>query len=268
MRLSRHGRSAAGSSRRLVAALLALALAACATVPDSAEEAALRERPQQPRMHAELVRGMLAQGKYHAALAHIEELERAGEANPRELRWLRALSLYKLGQLDEARQAYQGLLKTDYAGQAHHGLGLIAARSNLRQAVRYFNQAVKLRPTDAEIRNDLGYTLLLAGRLTEARHHLATATELAPGEARAQSNLVLSFLLEGREAEAQSLARSLGIDAEQQRQLAVESQLIKRLVAQRAEEFTAKEEVEVEVEDDSDGRADERPLPGLYRRAR
>ncbi len=260
--------SAAAPRLRLGILFLLLALTACASVPDTAEEAALRERPQQPRMHAELVRGMLSQGKYHAALAHIEELERAGDANPRELRWLRAMSLYKLGQIEESRRAYQGLLKTDYAGQAHHGLGLIVARQDLRQAVRHFNQAVKLRPTDAEIRNDLGYTLLLAGRLTEARHHLATATELAPGESKAHSNLVLSFQLEGRESEAQSLARTLGLGEDQQRQLELEAQLIRRLVAQRAEEFTAKDEVENDVEDDSDSLTDDRPLPGLYRRTR
>ena len=253
---------------RWILALAMLGLFACASVPDTAEEAALRERPNQPRMHAGLIRGMLAKGKYHAALAHIEELERAGGANPDELTWLRALTLYKLDQVEEARVRYRRLLDTEFAGQAYHGLGLIAARQDLRQAVVFFNQAVKLRPTDAEIRNDLGYTLLLARRLVEARHHLATATELDPDNRKAASNLVLSFLLEGKREQGLELGRSLGLEAEQLRHLQAESRLIEKLVAQRSEEFTAAELQEVSRENHDAKRVVDQPLPGLCCRTR
>lgn len=246
--------------------LMAFVLGACAAVPDTAEEAALRERPEQRRMHSDLVRGMLAQGQHHAALAHIEELERAGRSDPQELAWLRASALFKLDQLAEAKQEYRALLDSRFAGQAHHGLGLIAARDDLRSAVSHFNQAVRLRPTDADIRNDLGYTLLMAGRLTEARHHLATAVELAPGTNKSQSNLVLSFLADGRYDEAGSLARSFGLDDEQMRRLRAESLLIRRLMAQRAQEFSAPAEGGQGNETVDSRQSDRESIPGLYRK--
>lgn len=259
----------AGLSLAVVAAQAVLS--GCAAVPDSAEEAALRERPEQPRMHADLIKSMLAQGQNYAALAHIEELERLDKSNPDQLRWLRALALYKLDQFEESRRSYQGLLNSAYAGEAHHGLGLIAARHSLKLAVRHFNQALKLRPTDPEIRNDLGYTLMMAGRLTEARHHLATATELDSNGVKAKSNLVVSFVLEGKMAEAGSLAQSFGIDSEQLRQLEAEGRVMRRLIARHADEFAApaagedKQDEQTELDESKPGRE---PIPGLYSRQR
>lgn len=249
---------------------LIFVLAGCATIPDTPEQAALEQRPVQPRMHADLVFGMLAKGQNYAALAHIEELERRSDADQEQLTWLRALTLYKLDQLAESEQAYRSLLDSgDYAGRAHHGLGLIAARSNLRDAVLHFNQAVRLLPTDAEIRNDLGYTLMLAGRLTEARHHLATATELAPESGQSRSNLVLSFLLEGLAEQAEALSQSFGMSREELRALQAESRIIQGLIAQRAAEFSTPATQVKEHNDEQDSRqSDRRSIPGLYSRQR
>ncbi len=262
--------------RLLSASLLLPILTACAVVPDSADEAALRERPQQPAVHADLVQSMLAQDQNYAALAHIEELEANGRADAEQLRWLRAMAQYKLGELDASERNYRRLLAGRYAGQAWHGLGLIAARRDLAESVTYFNRAVAVRPTDAQVRNDLGYTLMLAGRLTEARHHLATATELNPNAVQAQNNLVLSFLLEDQQREALSLARSFELDAAQLRQLQAESQVMRRLMAQRADEFTdaaaARAAVptskEIPAYEPQDAADNERTLPGLYRQRR
>jgi Flp pilus assembly protein TadD len=261
----------------LMTALAVCLLSACAVVPDTAEEAAMRERPEQPRIHADLIRSMLAQGQNYAALAHIEELQRSGKSNRDELASLRAFALYKLDLIPEAQRAYTALLDTAYAAQAHHGLGLIASRSDLRTAVRHFNSAVQLRPTDAGIRNDLGYTLMLAGRLTEARHHLATAMELAADGVQAKTNLVMSFLLEGETKRAQALARNFGIDAAQMQQIAAESRVVRRLMADRAHEFTANFTADITVQADDDhkneetrhaienNRAARQSIPGLYR---
>ena len=247
--------------------LLLLALSACAVVPDTAEEAALRERPARPGVHVDLVRGMLKQGQNHAALAHIEELERSGEHDAQELLLLRAAAQYQLGQLSAARDAYRRLLNTPFAGQAHHGLALLASRDDLGRAVRHFNAAVERRPTDAQIRNDLGYTLLLAGRLTEARHHLKTATELAPDAHNAKVNLVLSEFLAGDAATARQLARKHGIPDRRLRELEAESVLMQQLIAQRADEFsaTAPQESHDEEAFDPPRRTG---IPGLYTRGR
>lgn len=250
-------------ARRLGLLLLGL-LSACALVPDSAEEAALRERPARPGVHVDLVRGMLEQGQNHAALAHIEELERSGEHDARELLLLRATAQYQLGQRDAAEHAYRRLLRSPFAGQAHHGLALLAAREDLALAVRHFNAAAALRPTDAQIRNDLGYTLLLAGRLTEARHHLRTATELAPARQNAKANLVLSRFIAGEVDAARALAREFGIPEQRQRELEAESEVIQRLMARRAEAFSAGAEQEWQ-DDETDDLPRRTGIPGLYR---
>lgn len=254
--------------------LVTLWLGACAIVPDTAEEAALRERPDRPGVHADLVRGMLQQGQYYAALAHVEELERSRRGSDHELLLLRAAALYQLDEIPAARQAYQELLRTEYAGQAHHGLALILARDQLGAAVTHFNSAVALLPTDPQIRNDLGYTLLLAGRLTEARHHLATAAELAPGSDTAKSNLVLAEFLADRPQQARLLAQRHGIPAQRQRELQAESVLIARLINQRAAEFTAPGDTAgatAEQHDEGSQQLNQRRrtgIPGLYESGR
>lgn len=252
----------------IVSAMVAsVGLSACASIPNSAEEAALRERPDQPRIHAELISNMLAQGRNYAAMAHIEELEREGRTDKDQLLLLRASAKYQLDELVEAESGYRALTDSDYAGQAWHGLGLIAAQRNLRESVIYFNKAVTARPTDAQIRNDLGYTLMLAGRLAEARHHLATAAELSADDVQAKNNLVLSYLLEGQQEQARKLSRSFRINDEDFRQLQAESRVIQRLMAQRANEFEQPlAEMPAEKEKSNERKAtDQREsIPGLY----
>lgn len=255
----------------LLGTLAALCLSACASIPNSAEEAALRERPDQPRMHAELISSMLAQGRNYAAMAHIEELEREGRTDKDQLRLLRASAQYQLEELEAAENNYRMLTETDYAGQAWHGLGLIAAQRNLREAATYFNRAVSARPTDPQIRNDLGYTLMLAGRLAEARHHLATATELVTDDAQSQNNLVLSFLLEAQQDRARKLARSFRISDADFRQLEAESRVIQRLMAQRADEFEQPLAAPAAAKEKSHDRKDpaqRQSIPGLYSNTR
>ena len=260
----------------LLSTVLLTSFAGCAVVPGSAEEAALRGQPERPKVHTDLVRAMLAQNQNHAALAHIEALEKESGSDKQQLLWLRAQAQYKLGDLEESEQNYRRLLNGPYAGQAWHGLGLIAARSDLRTAVKCLNRAVQRRPTDGQIRNDLGYTLLLAGRLTEARHHLATATELAANDVQAQNNLVLSYLLDGQQQQADGLARSFAMDAQGMRQLQAQAKVMRRMMAQRAQEFEQPlsadqadwAEPEKQSHEKTKTQSDNRPLPGLYRNPR
>ncbi len=224
---------------RLLLSVGVLLLGACALVPNSAHEAALRERPQNARMHADLVRGMMASRQYYAALAHIEELQRAGASSAAELSLLRGQCLYQLGRLDAAAGEFERLLQGRYAGQALHGLGLVHVRWNLADAVRYFNAAIRLRPTDAELRNDLGYALLMAGRLAEARHHLATASELDPGGLKASNNLILSYLVDGDDATAKEIAATAGLAAEELLLLRREASLLRDVIRARSGEFSA-----------------------------
>lgn len=153
---------------------------------------------------------LLDDDKPYAALAQLD-----GNAAPGlRARYLRAESLRRVGQFDAAQMAYQSLLGTCLKGQAHHGWGLMAARQGqLQTALTHLRQARTALPTDARVRNDLGYALLLANELPDARTEFLTALDLQPGDARAARNLVVLAFRQGQDAQAEKLARRFGLDA-------------------------------------------------------
>ncbi|MGH8562495.1 MAG: tetratricopeptide repeat protein [Nevskiales bacterium] len=188
---------------RITVPLLLLALSACATTANNnapTPAAARTESAPARQLHTDLVREMIAQGRYYAALAHIEELQKSG--GPREeLLLLHAQVLAKLDRKGQAEQEYQQLLGSAFDGEARHGLGLLYASKNFSQSLQYLREAARLRPTDPTIRNDYGYALLMGGQYPEARLQLATAYELDSGMDKYRNNYVLALLLFKDEAE-------------------------------------------------------------------
>lgn len=217
---------------------VALPLAACTMAPRNVEDLA---RPEQQRvLHGELVHDMLAQGRSHAALAHLEELRRQqGKLTP-DQRLLRAEAYYRIGELGEARADYRQLLQSQLAGQAWHGLGRIHTPTDLKAALQAYNQALERRPTDAAIRNDLGYALLLGGRVVDACRHLRTAHELDPQQARIIANLLLCEAALGRQDEVERImqVQSFTLAERQQHQRQYE-QLRATMVKRKAELHSA-----------------------------
>ena len=154
---------------------------------------------QSARLHADLVQEMIASGRYYAALAHLEEQERKLGRND-QIRYLRADTLSRLGRHDEAQAIYRDLLRGSFAAEANHGIGLyFPEQKNQPEALKYFAEAVRLKPTDAEMRNNLGYALLLQGDKAGARLHLATAHELSSGAEKFRNNYVMALLWMGDE---------------------------------------------------------------------
>jgi Flp pilus assembly protein TadD len=88
----------------------------------------------------------------------------------------------------------------------------------MEEALTQLALAEQQRPTDARVRNDHGYALLLAGRYAEARARFQTALELGERE-RAAANLVLALLAGGDLTEADAAARRLGLDDSTQARL-------------------------------------------------
>jgi Flp pilus assembly protein TadD len=217
---------------RSFATFLAISLAAltggCATpagrepaAPD-AVDLALPERarnvnacgeekvPQEVIMHLQLIEDMNRQGKYHAALAHLEALGVRGRELPRAL-FLRAEASRQVGETERARELFTRLSGSCLAGLGHHGLARIAAdEGNLAEAFDQFDLAERERPTDPRIRNDHGYTLLLAGLYPEARRQFRTGWELGGGDQLA-ANLLLTQLVAGDEAGARRMAAEFGL---------------------------------------------------------
>lgn len=217
--------------RALLLAPPLLALAACAATGASAPSASLRpaadaamplprarEEPLNdfgsaaPEVYTDLIRRMIEQQQYYAALAHIQE-QQVRSGNSDELRYLEAEARRQLGQADAAEKLYRGLLRGGHAARAYRGLGLLSVQRDLPAAVELFREAVKRAPTDVDIRNDLGYALMLAGRYREALPEIATAVELDPESVKARNNLIVLLMLSRDEAGVKRVAEAGDVPA-------------------------------------------------------
>ncbi len=196
--------------RRLLAGIylgFLMGLSACANVPGTPISSTFKANsaPAQ-QLHTDLVREMIAQGRYYAALAHIEELQKNG--GPREeLLLLHAQVLAKLGRNEQAEAEYKQLLSSAFEGEARHGLGLLYAAKNFKQSLQYLDDAARLRATDPNIRNDYGYALLMVGQFPAARLQLATAFELDSTSSKYRNNYALALMLLKDEKELQRVSR-------------------------------------------------------------
>lgn len=198
--------------------LLLVAVAGLAAVGHAAD--ALDPLAQQnavvPRMNCDdkldksqaLARGMVESrvrsGQIHAAYAEIMALP----PQVAEVAILRADILRRL-QRPEARAWFRALQKTCMGGLAEHGLGLLEADTgDYARAREHLLRAVQLTPTDARVRNDLGYVFLMLGQDVQAAFELRVASELAPEIRLPVLNLLLLALLRAdSEALAEGVAR-------------------------------------------------------------
>ncbi len=143
-----------------------------------------------------VVESRLRSGNVYAAYAEVLSLP----AQAAEVALLRADILRRLGR-PEASAWYSALQKTCVGGLAEHGLGLIAAASGDYGLARdHLLRATQLVPTDARIRNDLGYVFIMLGQDAQAEFELHVASELAPEVRLPAFNLMLLSLLRGDEA--------------------------------------------------------------------
>jgi len=136
--------------------------------------------------------------------------------------------LYQVGRIDEGRKRFQSLLSLpkntpdigqiiDEAGTflarfgayqdgmvlyrtavkrypavaaLFQGLGYCASKAGLHEeAVSANQQALELEPENQKLVNDLGWTLLQADRLAQARETLERAVSMDPGDELAKENL-------------------------------------------------------------------------------
>ena len=188
------------------------------------------EGASEDAVYRDLIARLLAQDKHYAALAHIEEYKLSGGNTP-ELMLYEARALYGLKLDGQAKALFLQLRDTRLQAEAQHGLGLIAARDgDLERATDYFIDAVRARPTDVAMRNDLGFALLRAGRFSDARLQLATALELEPDNERARSNLIVLMMISGDRQGVRELAASAGIEASELNRLRAQSERLRALI--------------------------------------
>lgn len=163
-----------------------------------------------------LIRQMLAEGKPHAAIAHLD----AAKIKNEQAELLRANGLRQTGRMLQAQAIYEQLAGSCVSGQAYRGLGLIASHAgNQQEALRYLEAASHALPTEHSIRNDYGYVLMQSGNYELALHEFLTTLELAPDYRQAANNLVLLLYRQGDTAKAEAFAKQFGIVAEEMQQL-------------------------------------------------
>ncbi|TJZ62444.1 tetratricopeptide repeat protein, partial [Chitiniphilus eburneus] len=178
---------------------IALALlAGCATPPQqtAATPAAISPVGQE-KTYLELIDGLMKQGAYHAALAHLDGFER--DYGPRDgTRLLRADAERLTGEREAAATHYEALLNSPYRASALHGLALIAAPTDPARAIALLDDATRADPTRASLWNDLGFLALQQADWPRAARALGRAAELAPDQPRYQANLALYRELVGQ----------------------------------------------------------------------
>lgn len=195
---------------------LAAALVGCAGFGTPPREGPEPTAASESALYLEAVRGLIGQGQFYAAIAHIEE-DRRVYGDTTELRLLEADARRSLKQNKASEALYRGVLRSagrgPLAGKARHGLGLLYAPVDLNAALVELREASRLRPTDAAIRSDLGFALMQVRRFQEARVELATANELAPDNVAARNNLLILLYVLGDDAAAQRLAAAAQVDS-------------------------------------------------------
>lgn len=120
-----------------------------------------------------------------------------------EVAYVLARRAHAQGQLSLAAGFYTKVLQADanHVG-ALNGLGVIRAQEGRTpEALALFTRSRDLSPQSAHVHNNIGYTLLQADRLPEARLALKLALELEPGSLQTLQNFRLLFEAE-RRAEA------------------------------------------------------------------
>jgi Flp pilus assembly protein TadD len=156
-------------------------------------------------VYMDLIRQMQQQGAYYASLAHIDAYKQRFGTTA-ELKRRQADALRETDQWEAARSIYLGLLGSDQAAAAWHGLGLIAVHDGQDdQADQALLKASQLEPVNAAYLSDLGYARLCAGRFAAARDPLAMAAELEPANSKVIANLALWALLNGDAVRADAI---------------------------------------------------------------
>lgn len=199
----------------IAVSILSVATVACTAVPDRSSAAVSygvcgdRFSPGHG-LELSIARDLHQQGRSRSALAHLEVLSLPYP----DAKLLQADALRLTGKLDASDEIYQGLSTSCLSASAYRGRALNAVeRKQVRQALALMTQARQASPTDADIRNDLGYLMMLDGNPTAAAEEFLTALELNQNHANAAQNLVLLYLQRGQQADAYRAAETYGVHA-------------------------------------------------------
>lgn len=124
-----------------------------------AEAASLRAESRERADAKGSARGMIQTGAYERALEKLADIARS-KSRSWEIALLESYALLGLGRLEEAQErARAGLAIESSQARLWLQLGLIeAARADHLKAMRHFDEARQLDPTDAQVWLNIGYS--------------------------------------------------------------------------------------------------------------
>jgi hypothetical protein len=128
------------------------------------------------------------------ATARVQPVERiTGGVSAVESLVILGRSAQSAGQRDLAEERYAQalILQPQHLGAVNAMAVLYAQTDRVDQAIELFRRALALDPNAAHVHNNLGYALLLAGRLDESGAELKLARDLNPSNAQTGQNLEL-----------------------------------------------------------------------------
>jgi Flp pilus assembly protein TadD len=149
---------------------------------------------REKNLHLKLVQSMIEQDNSYAALAHLDAYDQKWGSD-RQSKQLRADSLRKTSQLDQAELVYKSLLSGQdqvKSGPVWYGLGKVAIeRGDLRSAATRLEKSVQVDPLNIKAYSDLGLVYLLEGQKEPAYNTLMKANQLTNGDTNIMANLAL-----------------------------------------------------------------------------
>jgi tetratricopeptide (TPR) repeat protein len=114
------------------------------------------------------------------------------------------MQLQGSGQVQEAIRHYEQALRLDPdLADAHVNLGMALMQTGrIQEAIGHYEQALRITPDFAKGHNELGIALARLGRLTEAISHYEQALRIEPASFEAHNNLGIALQQSGRIQEA------------------------------------------------------------------
>lgn len=173
---------------------LAMQVAGCSTAaPTTSDPGPDWSSAQNDReLYFAVIKGLQSAGQSQAALAYLDDYDKRypGDINAK---LLRANALLSIGEGKQAERLFREVIGTGAVSAGHNGLGKVyAARQNWAEAIRDFSVAAQAEPTNAKILNNLGFAMLMGGRIIDAYTPLARAAELQPADEQIRNNLLLA----------------------------------------------------------------------------
>ena len=171
---------------------------------------------------------MLGQEPDKAGLPHPTSSKSKSSASLNALldRGEEALSKYyqdhSPAHLTEAHRCYEQALKQEANNpESHHGLAIVCdLQQDYDSANIHYRAALERNPDNGKILSDLGWSLALQNRLSEAESLLLQATKLDPGNAQAIQNLAYVYAKQGDYNLAESTYRQVLNDLEVRQEMA------------------------------------------------